>query len=126
MQTPYSHRKIAAYLMVLSGITHPAQILVYGARPEISGPAMQGSIFLLVGGLLLTRYRMALWVAVVLPLMGGAGALYRIAALEPTAFTYFHALIDFVVVGLVITCLVRPEIKPGGGSVRDAVEEANH
>jgi hypothetical protein len=114
VQAPYSHRKIAAYLMILSGITHPAQILVYGARPEISGPAMQGTLFLLVGALLLTRYRAALWIAVVLPLMGGAGAVYRIAALDPTAFTYFHALIDFVVVGLAIKCLAQPKNEPDG------------
>jgi hypothetical protein len=32
VQTPYSHRKIAAYLMLLSGITHPAQMLASPSR----------------------------------------------------------------------------------------------
>jgi hypothetical protein len=98
-------QKIAAGLMLLSGITHPAQMLVYGMDPEI---AQSGMIFLLVGAGLLTRYRVALYVAIVLPLMGGMGALYRIFAAEPTAFTYFHAAIDFVVVGLCIAVLVSP------------------
>jgi hypothetical protein len=101
-------QKIAAGLMLLSGITHPAQMLVYGMDPEIRGPAQSGMIFLLVGAGLLTRYRVALYVAIVLPLMGGMGALYRIFAAEPTAFTYFHAAIDFVVVGLCIAVLVSP------------------
>jgi hypothetical protein len=116
MKNPHSYRKTAGYLMLLSGVTHPAQMLFYGTSPEVLGPALQGSTFLLVGALLLTPYRFALWVAIALPGMGGAGAVYRILALEPTAFTYFHALIDLVVVALAIVCLAgkdpRPEIRP--------------
>ncbi len=100
-----SYRRIAAYLMLLSGITHPLQLLVYGTSPEIRGPALSGLIFLVVGAGLLTRSRLALWVAVVLPLMGGVGALYRIVALAPTPATYFHAGIDAVVVALAAACL---------------------
>lgn len=98
-------RRTAAGLMILSGITHPAQMLFYGTAPEIRGPAVSGMIFFLVGLGLLTRYRIALWVAVVLPLMGGMGAIYRIVADTPTAFTYFHAAIDFVVVALCIALI---------------------
>jgi hypothetical protein len=54
---------------------------------------------------LLGRYRIALWVAIVLPLLGGSGALVRIFTANPTPFTYFHTLIDFVVVGLCIHVL---------------------
>ncbi|MDG2332896.1 MAG: alpha/beta fold hydrolase [Myxococcota bacterium] len=95
-----SYRRIAAYLMLLSGVTHPAQMLVYGTAPEIRGPATTGMIFLLIGAGLLTPWRACLWLAIALPLAGGLGALFRITADVPTAFTYFHALIDFVVVGL--------------------------
>ena len=95
-----SYRKIAAYLMLLSGLTHPAQMLVYGTAPEIRGPAISGMIFLVVGAALLTPWRSVLWVAIALPLAGGLGAAFRIVADVPTAFTYFHALIDFAVVGL--------------------------
>ena len=102
-----SYRKTAAYLMLLSGITHPGQMLFYGTEPEIRGPAMSGMIFLLVGAGLLTRWRLALWVAIALPLAGGVGAVYRIVADVPTAFTYFHALIDFVVVGLAVASLAE-------------------
>lgn len=98
-------RRIAAYLMLLSGITHPAQMLFYGTAPEIRGPALSGTLFFFVGLLLLTRYRLALWIAIALPLMGGIGAIYRILAEVPTAFTWFHAAIDFVVIGLCVTAL---------------------
>jgi len=50
--------------MLLSGITHPAQMLFYGTDPEIRGPALPGTLFFFVGLLLLTRYRLALCVAV--------------------------------------------------------------
>jgi hypothetical protein len=52
-----------------------------------------------------SRSRIALWVAIVLPLLGGSGALVRIFTANPTPFTYFHTLIDFVVVGLCIQVL---------------------
>lgn len=100
---------IAAGLMLLSGVTHPAQMLIYGAGPEIRGPAMSGMIFLLVGLGLLTRFRIALFVAIVLPLLGGIGALYRIVEAAPTAFTYFHAAIDFVVVGSCVAVVALPK-----------------
>jgi len=98
-------QKIAAGLMLLSGITHPLQLLIYGTAPEIREPALAGSLFFLVGLGLLSRYRIALWIAIVLPLLGGSGALVRIFSANPTPFTYFHTLIDFVVVGLCIHVL---------------------
>lgn len=100
-----TYRKTAACLMLLSGVTHPLQMLFYGTSSAIQGPALQGMVFLLVGAGLLTRSRLALWVAIALPGLGGIGAVYRIVADVPTAFTYFHALLDFTVVGLAIACL---------------------
>lgn len=99
-------QRIAAYLMLLSGITHPAQMLFYGTDPEVKGPATAGAIFFLVGLGLLTRFRIALVVAIFLPLLGGVGAIDRILNATPTPFTYFHAAIDFVVIGLCIVALV--------------------
>jgi hypothetical protein len=96
--SPY--QRAAAYLMLLSGITHPGQMLFYGTDPEIRGPAMAGMIFFPVGLGLLTRFRVALVVGIVLPLMGGTAAVGRILTGAPTAFTYFHAGLDVVVVGL--------------------------
>ena len=94
--------------MLLSGLTHPAQMLFYGTAPEIRGPALTGMVFLLVGAGLLTRSRRALWVAVVVPFILGLGAVYRIVADIPVVPTYFHAAIDFIVVGLAVACLRAP------------------
>ncbi|MFP6655214.1 MAG: hypothetical protein VCB25_06275 [Myxococcota bacterium] len=107
-------RKFTAGMMLLSGVTHPAQMLFYGSGPEIRGPAMSGILFFFVGLFLLTRFRLALWVAIALPLMGGVGAIYRIVDASPTAFTYFHAAIDFVVVGLCGSILLSPHWRGDG------------
>ncbi len=100
-------QKIAASLMLLSGITHPAQLLFYENTPEVREPALAGMIFFPIGLFLLTRFRLALVVAIVIPLLGGTGAVRRILTANPTAFTYFHATIDFVVIGLCVTALVK-------------------
>ena len=107
-------QKIAAGLMILSGLTHPSQLLVYGMGPDIRGPALFGVLYLFVGLGLLTRYRAALWVAVVLPLLGGLGSIYRLVALDPTAFTLFHTIIDFVVAALCIRVLLAAREKNNG------------
>jgi hypothetical protein len=100
-------QKIAACLMLISGITHPAQLLFYEHTPEIREPALAGMIFFPIGLFLLTRFRLALVVAIVIPLLGGTGAVQRILTANPTAFTYFHAAIDFTVIGLCIAALVK-------------------
>ena len=64
-----------------------------------------GSSFLIVAALLATQWRAGLWVGAIWPLLLGLGASYRIIALDPTPQTYLFTLIDFVVVGLCITCL---------------------
>ena len=103
----HPYQKIAAGLMILSGLTHPSQLLVYGNTPDIRGPALFGVLFLFVGLSLLTRFQAALWVGVLLPLIGGIGSIYRLVALEPTGFTLFHTIIDFVVVALCAIVLLN-------------------
>jgi hypothetical protein len=57
----------------------------------------------------LTGRWLALWIGITLPLMGGVGAIYRVVATAPTAFAYFHAAIDFVVVGFCVALLFGEE-----------------
>ena len=112
-----SYQKAAAYLMLMSGVTHPVQIWIYPGDPEVRGPALAGSVFFLVGLGLLTRYRAALVVAIVLPLLGASGAIQRILTASPTPFTYFHTVVDVVVIGLSATALAisfRKEPEAGG------------
>ena len=113
-----SYQRIAAYLMLLSGLTHPVQILIYPDDPEVRAPALAGSLFFLVGLGLLTRFRILLVVAIILPLLGGLEAIQRILTASPTPFTYFHTGIDFVVVGLSATALLI-SFRPGSAAEGD-------
>ena len=99
-------RKIAAYLMLFSGVAHVAQLFILGTdNPNNVNGSLFGSGFLIVGALLLTQWRLSLWVGSVWPLLMGLGASYRILALDPTPMTYLFTGIDFLVVGLCVACL---------------------
>lgn len=101
-------RTLAAGLMLYSGISHPAQLVIYGATdPQLFTPAIVGSSFFFIGLFLLTEKRLALWVGAVIPLLMGIGAFYRILTQEPILCTYIHTLIDFIVSPLcfyLLTC----------------------
>jgi len=104
-------RYLAAGLMIYSGISHPSQLLIYGtADPQLVTPALIGCSFFFVGLFLLTKKRAALWVGLVIPLLFGLGASFRIATQDPNVFTYIHTLIDFVVAGLCFALLRRPSV----------------
>ena len=60
-------RKLAASLMLLSGLTHVSQLVVYGTESQVIGAAVFGIIYFTIGCLLLGRSRLALWLGVVLP-----------------------------------------------------------
>ncbi len=97
-------QKIAAYMMLFSGISHPSQLLIYGTDdPNLVQSSLAGMLFLVVGGCLLTGRRWSLWLATVLPLLFGCGALIRILTIEVTPFAYLHTAIDFIVVALCAT-----------------------
>ncbi len=100
-------QRLAGALMVLSGITHPSQILLYGTTPEVVQPSLVGALFLPLGLWLLSGRRAPLWVGVAFPLVGGIASVLRILDGSPNPLTHFHATIDFVVVGLCAMALVR-------------------
>jgi hypothetical protein len=99
-------QKLAACLMLFSGISHPTQLLIYGTSdPTLVNSSLMGTSFLFVGAMLLTGRRWALWVGAIQPLIFGIGACYRIATEDVTPFSYLHTVIDFVVVALCIIAL---------------------
>lgn len=99
-------QKLAAGLMLFSGAAHLLQLLILGTdNPNTVNGSLWGSSFLIVGALLLTRHRFALWIGAIWPFLLGLGASYRIVALDPTPLTYLFTVIDFVVVGLCIYSL---------------------
>lgn len=102
-------RKLAAALMLFSGVAHIAQLFIVGTdNPNNVNGSLFGSTFLIVGALLMTQWRFALWIGAAWPLLLGIGASYRIFALDPTPQTYLFTMIDFLVVGLCVAELMKP------------------
>ncbi|MEH6550055.1 MAG: hypothetical protein V7744_08735 [Pseudomonadales bacterium] len=91
-------RKLAAFLMIYSGISHPSQLLIYGTDdPQLVTPALIGTSFFFIGLFLLSNKRAALWVGAIIPLLFGLGASYRLVTQDPNIMTYIHTAIDFIV-----------------------------
>jgi hypothetical protein len=103
-------QKLAAILMLVSGCTHPSQLLIYGSDdPDLLRSSLMGMVFLLVGACLLSARRWALWVGIIIPLVFGLGASYRIATQAVTPFSYAHTLVDFIVVILCVLALLEAD-----------------
>lgn len=103
-------QKLAAILMLISGCTHPLQLLIYGTDDTaLVNSSLMGMTFMVVAACLLTGKRWALWVGSIIPLLFGLGASYRIATQSVTPFSYAHTLVDFIVVVLCVTALLKSE-----------------
>ncbi len=101
-------QKLAAGLMLFSGVSHPSQLLIYGTSdPNLVKSSLAGMTFLVVGALLLTGKRWSLWVGATLPLLFGIGATVRILTQDVTPMSYMHTAIDFVVVALCVRLLLN-------------------
>ena len=76
-------RKLAGVLLVISGVTHVAQIAFYAAENHTIGAAVGGVVYLLIGILLFSgSSRIALWLGALLPALGGVGGVYRFIYLQ--------------------------------------------
>lgn len=102
-------RRIAAVLMLLSGITHVVQLPVYGTEHSVIGASIFGGIYFLIGLWLLGSSRSALVAGAVLPSVGGVLGVYRFLLLHPNPFSVFHVGIDLVVVPICVVLLLRGE-----------------
>lgn len=101
-------RRIAGSLLVLSGITHVAQLFVYEHAGHVIGAAAFGVAYFLIGlWLLLSRARAALWFGTVLPTIGGILGVLRFVNLQQNPFSVFHVLLDLIIVPLGIGLLTR-------------------
>ena len=100
-------RTVAGVLMIVSGVTHVAQLLVYEPEGHVAGAAAFGVGYLLIGVWLLGTRRFALWLGAVLPAVGGALGLYRFLFLHTNPFSVFHVAVDLVVVPLCVLGLIR-------------------
>lgn len=100
-------RKFAAGLMMLSGVTHVAQLAVYKAEAHVVTAAVFGLLYFSIGLYLLRPKRAALWCAVLFPLIGGSLGIYRFLVLQPNPFTVLHVIIDIAVISTCVWLLLR-------------------
>jgi uncharacterized membrane protein SirB2 len=100
-------RKLAAALLLLSGVTHVAQLAVYPGQADVIGAAMFGVLYLALGAYLLQPKRAALWLAAIFPLIGGSLGVLRFLKVRPNPFSVLHVGIDIVVISICIFLLLR-------------------
>ncbi|MFZ4825611.1 hypothetical protein ACL6MW_28385 [Pseudomonas putida] len=91
-------RKLSAALMLLSGVTHFSQLVVYGFALNVIGAATFGAIYLIVGIYLLKPGTLGLWLGSYLPLAGGIMGACRYLLVHNNPFSLFHIGIDLIVV----------------------------
>lgn len=91
-------RKLSAALMLLSGVTHLSQLVVYGFALNVIGAATFGAIYLIVGIYLLKPGTLGLWLGSYLPLAGGIMGACRYLLVHNNPFSLFHIGIDLIVV----------------------------
>lgn len=98
-------RKAAVGLLMLTGVTHLSQLLVYRWDDDVLAAATFGAIYLTVGAALMRRPgRVTLWLAIALPIIGGALGISR-SLNYPNAFSIPHVLIDLIIAPLCIALL---------------------
>ena len=100
-------RKLAAGLMLLSGVTHVAQLAVYPGHADVIGAAMFGVLYLLLGAYLLQPKRAALWLATIFPMIGGSLGVLRFLTVRANPFSVFHVIIDIVVISICVRLLLK-------------------
>lgn len=94
--------------MIVSGVTHNLQLLVYAKEGHVWGAAAFGIAYFVIGLMLLRYSRVALWWGAILPTIGGILGIYRFVFLQPNGFSIFHVGIDLIVVPICIYLLRKP------------------
>ena len=102
-------RRGAAVLMLISGVTHVAQLAFYGAETSAIGASLFGVVYFVLGLLLLGKGRAVLWFAAILPTIGGILGVYRFLHLHRNPFSVFHVVVDLIVVPCCIYLLTRKQ-----------------
>ncbi len=105
-----SSRRIAAVLMLISGVTHVVQLPIYGAEHSVVGASIFGGIYFIIGLSLLGKSRIALYAGAIFPTIGGILGIYRFFYLHPNPFSVFHVAIDLVVVPICVFLVWRKTI----------------
>ncbi len=94
-----SQRLVAAFLIV-SSLTHMAQLAVYSPDTHVIAAAAFGVVYFVVGMLLVRGSRAGLWLALTLPSVGGVLGIWRFMFVHRNPFSVFHVAIDVLVVSI--------------------------
>ena len=93
-----SQHLVAAFLIV-SSLTHMAQLAVYSRDTHVIAAAF-GVVYFVVGMLLVRGSRSGLWLALTLPSVGGVLGIWRFMFVHRNPFSVFHVAIDVLVVSI--------------------------
>ncbi len=97
--------KLAAVLMLISGVTHILQLIFYQEIRTIIGATLFGIIYFIIGIYLWRGASGALWAGAIFPTIGGVLGTYRLLVVHPNPFSAFHVAIDLIVVPICILAL---------------------
>uniref|UniRef100_A0AAU1M3R7 Integral membrane protein n=1 Tax=Streptomyces sp. NBC_00148 TaxID=2903626 RepID=A0AAU1M3R7_9ACTN len=106
--------RVLAGLLLLSGVTHLAQLAVYQHEANVLGAAAFGAVYVVIGVAVLGRRPAALHLAAVLPTIGGLLGIYRFFFLHTNPFSVWHVALDLIIVPLAVTLLARRRSEPSG------------
>lgn len=108
-------KALAGILLIVSAITHVAQLFVYGFEGHVIGAALYGSTYLILG-ILLIKYpknKLISVIGAVHPAIGGILGTNRLityyiqATGDINYFIVFHVVVDIIVVSICIYSLVK-------------------
>jgi hypothetical protein len=104
---PHFLRKFSAVLILISGVTHLAQLLVYKIAPNVLGASAFGAIYIAVGLYLLRPGLLGILLGSYLPLVGGILGGTRYLFVHNNPFSLFHIGIDLIVVPICLYLLIQ-------------------
>lgn len=99
--------RLAAALLLISGLTHVAQLAVYARDTHVIAAAAFGAVYVAVGLLLVRGSRAGLWLALTLPSVGGVLGGWRFMSVHRNPFSVFHVAIDVLAVAICAYTLFR-------------------
>lgn len=102
MEPQYTKRsqRLVAALLIVSSLTHVAQLAVYSHETHVIAAAAFGVVYGAVGLLLVRGSRVGLWLAITLPSVGGLLGIWRFMFVHRNPFSVFHVAIDVLVVSI--------------------------
>lgn len=108
--------KLCGVLMLISAITHVAQVFIYHHTTVLFGVTLFGVAYCVIGLLLFNNQRLGVWAGATVPAIGGIAGLYRLFIYQPNPFSACNVLIDVVVVSICTYWLLhrRRDLKDAG------------